>query len=279
MTMNILTDTAYIPQQKTCLSKQYGAYGKVNFGNNKADYDESSNDKSTNDGISKAIILGITQKIISVVTNLCGNKLLRGKEFTSKENVDKVVQTMKKNNKLSTEVHFLDETNVETLKKRFPYLEKNLDIVAEGKNAFFTENGNIAVAPKSKPSLILHELGHATNHNNKKLMYGLQKLRIAGMIAPTALMAVNSILGENQDGKENFIERHAGKIGFLSYLPTIIEEGVASIRGIKAAKKCFGNSVNLKPLKQNYFFAWMTYVLAGVATGIASRLAISEKKS
>ena len=79
-----------------------------------------------------------------------------------------------------------------------------------------------------------------------------------------------------KDDKPNFIERNAGLIGFASFLPTIAEEGIASLRGLKYAKKLKG--VNLSPLKRNYFFAWMTYVIAGLGLGVAAKQALLSNK-
>ena len=94
---------------------------------------------------------------------------------------------------------------------------------------------------------------------------------------PTALIMLNG-LSKQDDNKPSFIERNAGKIGFAAFLPTIIEEGLASIRGVKAAKTTLGNTVNLKPLKRNYFFAWLTYLIAGIGLGVAAKQSVIENK-
>lgn len=258
----------------------YKAVNEPNFG-----YNDGYNDRVFNaeavgtaaGGIGAAALLRGIQWGIEKLSKVCSYALMAGKEFTTKENIDKVVETMKQDGNLTTEVHFLDETNKEALKRRLPGLENELDIVAAGKNAFFTDGANIAVAPKSKPSLILHEVGHALNFHKKGLMYALQKLRVVGMYAPMAVVALNSLSGQRNDGKQNFIERNAGKIGFLAMLPTIIEEGAASIRGVKAAKKKLGSTVKLGALKRNYFFAWMTYLLAGLGVAVASKLAVTKQ--
>ena len=125
--------------------------------------------------------------------------------------------------------------------------------------------------------MILHELGHATNFEKSTVMKGLQKLRVVGMFAPMAIAYLNRASGERSDGKKNFWERNAGTIGFCAFLPTIIEEAAASIRGIKAAKETLGAKANLKALKKNYLLAWATYVLAGIGTGIAAKLAITKE--
>ena len=77
-------------------------------------------------------------------------------------------------------------------------------------------------------------------------------------------------------------KRNAGKIGFAAFLPTIIEEGLASLRGIKAAKAAkavYGsNKINLAPLKKNYFFAWMTYVISGLLLGVGMKQTMLQNK-
>ena len=42
------------------------------------------------------------------------------------------------------------------------------------------------------------------------------------------------------------------------------------------AKETLGAKANLKALKKNYLLAWMTYVLAGIGTGIAAKLMITK---
>jgi len=237
---------------------------------------EQQND-ATAKAAGTAVILKGAQACIEKLSQFCARMLMRGKEFTHEDDVKKVADAMKAKHGLKAEIHYIDNANKDILKNKFPMLSKALDTVASGGNAFYTDKGNFAVAPKSKPSLILHELGHAINSEKSKIFGGLQKLRIVGSYAPMALLFLNSISGKQKDGKESFIERHAGTIGFCSFLPTIIEEGAASFRGIKAAKKVLPN-VKLGALKRNYFFAWMTYLLAGVGIGIASKLMFAERK-
>lgn len=65
-------------------------------------------------------------------------------------------------------------------------------------------------------------------------------MRVVGAFAPMAIAYLNRASGERSDGKKNFWERNAGTIGFSAFLPTIIEEAAASIRGINAAEENFG---------------------------------------
>lgn len=204
-----------------------------------------------------------------------GQKLMMGKEFTTPQNINKTANHMINSNNLDVAVDFIDSNNI----KRYPQqLHQILEPVARGENAFFKDDIKLAVAPKSKPSLILHELGHAINAKKGGILKLFQKSRMYTASIPTALFIINGMTKNRQDpynNQKNFIERNAGKIGFLAFLPTIIEEGLASLRGIKAAQKILPK-VNLNALKRNYFFAWMTYVIAGLGLGVASKLAVTE---
>ena len=97
----------------------------------------------------------------------CGNKLMQGKEFTSAENIYKTAKNMVKDNKLDVAVDFIDDKNIH---KYGEGLREALKPVARGENAFYTDQLKLAVAPKSKPSLILHELGHAINAHKGKFL-------------------------------------------------------------------------------------------------------------
>ncbi len=231
---------------------------------------------TTTTAVGAAGLLRLAQYGLEKLSGVCSAALMAGKEFASREDVEKVANAMKKNKGLSADIYYLDHSNKSALKQHFPRLANSIDVVADGRNAFYTDKGNFACAPKSKPSLILHELGHATNFEKSKIMKGLQKLRVVGMFAPMAVAYLNRASGERSDGRKNFWERNAGTIGFCAFLPTIIEEAAASIRGIKAAKETLGAKANLKALKKNYFLAWMTYLLAGIGTGIAAKLMITK---
>lgn len=240
----------------------------------------SSKGQANNDLLNASIAVGtagslsVAQAFVKKLSEAFAHLLMAGKEFTSAENVKKVANAMKENNGLKANIHFIDNANKEILKKQFPNLAGNIDIVANGKNAFYTKLNNITVAPKSKPSLILHEIGHAINNEKSTICKALQKSRVIGYNAPAILLLANHFFSNKKDGEETFIEKHAGKLGFVAFLPTIIEEGTASLRGINAAKQTLGKGVNLGHLKRNYFFAWMTYLLGGIGIGLASKLAV-----
>lgn len=239
-------------------------------------YEQQNSDNTTKTIIAAGLLQGLAM-FLNKASKWCSNKLMQGKEFTTAENIKKVAESMVKDNKLNVAVDYIDNNNI----KNYPaHLQNDLLPVAKGQNAFYADSLKLAVAPKSKPSLILHELGHAINANKGKILRFLQKSRIWAVSAPTALVMLNdSINNANpQNRKKNFIERNAGLLGFAAFLPTIIEEGLASIRGAKAAKTILGKTANLKPLKRNYFFAWMTYLISGIGLGVAAKQAVLTNK-
>ena len=118
-------------------------------------------------GILQAIAIGLQK-----ASKWFGQKLMMGKEFTTPENIYKTAGHMVNSNKLDVTVDFLDSNRI----KNYPEeMRQMLEPVARGQNAFFADKLKLAVAPKSKPSLILHELGHAINANKGKFMRFLQK--------------------------------------------------------------------------------------------------------
>lgn len=232
-----------------------------------------------------AVTAGILQLLSSSldkVSGWLGNKLVNGSEFTSEDNVRKVVHDMCKKHKLSIDINLVNKDNLPALLKKYgPEFKQELGnellVVAEGKNAFYHDGYKIAVAPKIKPALLPHEIGHAINAKNF-LLKALQKSRKYAVFAPVAALVASRALPRTQDGKPNFVERNAGVLGFCAFLPTIIEEGIASLRGIRQAGKTLGKSVKLGALKRNYAFAWATYLLAGIGLGIGTKYAIVEDK-
>ncbi len=259
---------------------QYRYYSQPYYSDNAGNYNgypyyERNNESGAGQAAKTLGLAALLQAFSSLLqkgSNYLSNKLIAGKEFTNASNVSKVADSMIRNNKLNVEVGYIDSFNKQNYASRFG-LGRELDAVAKGQNAFYADNLKLAVAPKSKPSLILHELGHAVNAK-KGFTKLLQKSRRYAGYAPMALLVANGILGNSQDGKKNFVERNAGILGFCAFLPTIVEEAIASSRGIKAAKKVLNNPATLKILKKNYALALGTYILAGIGLGVASKQSI-----
>ncbi len=225
--------------------------------------------------------------LLQKLSQWCGNKLMQGKEFTNSENVKKIASKMLFDNGLSNKisVEYIDKKNVQSIAGKYKNygfdLTDALGPVARGENAFYTDQVKLAVAPKNKPSLILHELGHAVNAHKGKFLKFLQNSR-SKITALSPLLILLNNFSQKPDNEKTFIEKNAGTIGFLAFLPTIVEEGIASLRGIKAAKQIkntVDKTMDLKPLKRNYAFAWMTYLIAGIIFGIGTKLSILENKN
>lgn len=237
--------------------------------------------------VASAGILQGAAIILQKISQWCGTKLMQGKEFTNEVNVKKIASKMLNDNNLSDKINieYIDKTNAKQIAAKYRNRGFNilneLGPVAKGENAFYADSLKLAVTPKNKPSLILHELGHAINAHKGKFLKFLQTTRGKLTALAPALVLLNNF-SQKSDNEKTFIERNAGKIGFLAFLPTIIEEGIASIRGIKAAKQIkqtVDKSINLKPLKRNYAFAWMTYLISGIIFGIGTKLSLMENRN
>ncbi|MDD3419066.1 MAG: hypothetical protein PHE78_00535 [Candidatus Gastranaerophilales bacterium] len=217
--------------------------------------------------------------LIQQASKYLAHKLGQGDEFTSFDNVKKISDKMLSENGLKgkIDVGFLDDANkIDYIKKYGSQMTDSFETVAKGGNAFYMDGAKLAVAPKAKPSLMLHELGHAINASKGKFMRFLQKSRGWATAVPTALLMLNGAMGQSNDGKKNFVEKNAGLIGFAAFTPTIIEEGLASLRGVNAAKKFLGKGAKLGALKRNYALAWGTYILAGLGLALAAKQSVAS---
>ena len=144
-----------------------------------------------------------------------------------------------------------------------------------GQNAAYDPFYNKIILNTDKMSSAgFHELGHAMNALKSK--YGvkyLAKLRAPGYLI-AGLMEYFAIFSRTKpkDAPKNvidIIEDNCGKIAFLAMLPTVIEEGVASYRGIKLAKKAGVSDTLLKSMKKIYLKAHTTYSGKAVLGGLA----------
>lgn len=185
--------------------------------------------------------------------------------------------------------------------KKIPKLEQALKdklesakyTIAEGKNAYFVPNSNKIYVNNDKMSYAsFHEMGHALNKHVGTIGKILQKSRKPGLLLAAASMLVGMFKRKKVDGEQpqgivdkvtTFVKDNCGKLAFLGTLPTILEEGLASIRGAKLAKHVLSKE-NYKLLNKFHGKAWLTYLGMGVAmtaaTVISSKVrdAIAEPK-
>lgn len=169
-------------------------------------------------------------------------------------------------------------------------LEKGLELVhdanpvteiGKGLNACYIPTTKQIVLNKDLATISgFHELGHACNHLKKGFGSIMQKLRRPGM-AVAALMASVAVLSRNKPKGEkrniaDWVQDNCGKIAFISMLPTVIEETMASYKGIKFAKEAGLGKPLIENLKKFYGKALMSYggyaLIAGVAVYVSSKI-------
>lgn len=173
------------------------------------------------------------------------------------------------------------------------FLKNNLQIdVKAGQNAFCLFKSNKIILPEKELALTaFHEMGHAANANFGMIGKVLQKCRPLTILAlPIALIALfktkkapdekpNGILDKTTD----FIKNNAGKLTFLSFAPMLLEEGLASVKGLKFAKEVLNPELVAKVAKTNKF-AYLTYLglalasSAGIYLGAKTKDAIAKPK-
>lgn len=156
-----------------------------------------------------------------------------------------------------------------------------VDDVGKGLNAYFNSQKKIIVLNTNKASITgFHELGHAFNYMKGGVGKFLQKLRGPGMYF-AGLMGTVALFSRNKpkEAKRNFldvIQDNCGKIAFISMLPVVAEEALASYRGIQFAKKAGLKQGLVNNLKKFYGKALLSYggyaLVAGVAAFLASKI-------
>lgn len=170
-----------------------------------------------------------------------------------------------------------------------------LEQVALGKNAQFNnekinlmngkfiEPNSILINREKMAPTLLHELGHADNFNNSPFL---------GFVAKAAYMTscVSSNMPKVAAATKNYTPKKASKasvllsaqsvvhklsplISGITYLPTLIDEAMASKKAIKWAKE-FGDEKFTKELTKNLISAYTTYAtefFSNIATTSAAK--------
>lgn len=146
--------------------------------------------------------------------------------------------------------------------------KSNLNMVQRGKNAFYMCKSKKIIMPEKELSLALfHEAGHAANQNFGTIGKFLQKCRglciLAMPIASIALWKTKKAPSQEPksttDKITTFIKENAGKLTFATFVPMLLEEGMASIKGNKFAKKVLSPELVKKVSKTNAL-GFSTYV-------------------
>lgn len=136
-------------------------------------------------------------------------------------------------------------------------MESNLN---KGTNAFYAIKSKAILMPEKGLNLaIFHEIGHAANRNLSQIGKALQKTRaMTFLVMPISLIALckgkkapNEKPKSNTDKATTFIKENAGKLTFATFLPMLIEEGMASAKGNNFAKKLLKPELAQKVVKTN----------------------------
>ena len=157
-----------------------------------------------------------------------------------------------------------------------------------GLNAAFLPHSNkILIPEKMLNTSAFHEMGHALNANFGKFSKLLQKMRPVSIIAPAIIsfMALTtkrkvSDIPTEGDSKaqkiKHFVKANAGKLTFLAFTPMLVEEGLASLKGGKIAKKVLDPSL-LKKVRTTNALGFASYTLCAVASGVGVALGVKVK--
>ena len=160
----------------------------------------------------------------------------------------------------------------------------------KGLNAFYIPKKakSIIINSEKNPLLAFHEIGHGINYNTKCFGNILSKLKspmlkAAGLITLVALCKRKKQEGEKPKGVfdkvTTFIKNNCGKLAFLCAVPTIAEEGLATLKGLKLAKSAGLSEKMLKQVKMLNIKGWFTYIAMGLALGLGAKVASKVKDS
>ncbi len=182
-----------------------------------------------------------------------------------------------------------------------------------GRNACFRFETNEAIVPNKMALSQFHELGHAMNYhtgkfgkflqnirldiikqikqqNAQKLIFGgkLTKIPVAGKvlgIITAAIGLVSVFKNKKAEGEKpkgffdtvtTFIKNNVGKLTFLTMLPIIFEEGLASYKGEKFAAKLLKPEL-LKKVKLTNRLGLASYAAGAILAGLAARVAVNVR--
>lgn len=212
------------------------------------------------------------------------------KNLTTKANLAKSgVDIITVNSKNAKQI---EEMVKDSLSKKMKFIPKETfslsanivtDMVKDGRNAFFENGANKIFIGDSKElaASVFHEAGHAMNYNLNKFTKLLQNCRYLNLLAlPIALIALIHTDKTNENGEQSklnkaggFVKKHAVGLTLLSFLPTVAEEGLASIRGAKLAKQMLNPNL-VKKINKTNLLGFASYVLMAVAATAGIHLAV-----
>lgn len=211
---------------------------------------------------------------------------------------DKGVSILKVTDKNHKKVAELINKEFEKLLKRFPknvkkvFIERMANQFEEGKNACYAAKSKTIIYSDKIALSAFHEAGHAMNANLSKVGKILQKSRgLTALSIPVMLVGLFKSKKSPDEEPKNmldrsttFIKENAGKLTFATFLPVLIEEGLASYKGNKFAKQVLNKDLAKKVACVNKFgfasYACMAVLTSlGIYAGIKVKDAIEKPKN
>ena len=166
------------------------------------------------------------------------------------------------------------------------------ELIAQGKadeaarklneKGVYIKKNSIILSKEHMPAAGYHEVGHAMNANLSKFGKFLQKSRGVSMYGPLLLGLYCACTKKNQSQNneelsggqkaKNFIRDNAPLLGFAATVPMLIEEGMATVKGNKFAKKVLSPDLAKRALKAN-LFAYISYLAFAVFAALGVKAA------
>lgn len=159
--------------------------------------------------------------------------------------------------------------------------------MVKGYNAAFLPDTNEIMYNKNKmPLTSFHEMGHAINKHKTKFSKFLQEncrnnkklvaiIPLLAMLAPSKSQQ-NLKPMSDEDKAIGMFRDNAGLLASATFLPTILEEGSATLKGNKLAKKVLSPEL-LKKVKRSNAVGLSTYILSAATIGIGTSLGVKIK--
>ena len=161
-------------------------------------------------------------------------------------------------------------------------------MLGEGSNAAVFLNTNKMVMNSEKIGYAgFHEIGHALNRNFSKIGKSLQKIRVPMQLVPGVLLTTALLTNKRTDENKpqnfwqkttQFVKNNVGKLTTLTFVPAIIEELMASHKGMKLAKGMLDKN-QLKQVAKTNIFGALSYIGAALAVGYAASVANKVRDS
>lgn len=151
-----------------------------------------------------------------------------------------------------------------------------------GHNAIYHDNlRTINISKRRGGAYIFHELGHAKNYQStSKFMKTITKMRqpiVTATIASIGALCAFIPRAEGEEAKtfkgkvQNFLKDNCVAITAVGALATPIEEGIASIRGAKIAKKVLSKDI-VKQINKMNAKAFLSYAAIAAGTMLTTHL-------